>query len=169
MTARTKSPERQPLESRTLVPIKIFKIHNWQLLSLVSNFSLVNLKFRSSVFSTQRLSFFGGHLPLKIIFFWWMSSIDRRLPSKVVLHQRLYLFKSCLQSIVHCNKRSSHHQRLSSINGCPPSNFIFKWRVSPIKGYLQSKDVFRSNLASFTSLLPLKVIVSSGPPPPGYG
>ena len=95
-----------------------------------SNSSLGRIKFRSSVYSLQRLSFFEGHLPLKIIFFQWLSSIKGCLSSKVVFNQ----WSTCQQ-------RSSYHQRLSSIN-CRTTNVIFNWRLSSINGRLPLKVGF---------------------------
>ena len=81
-----------------------------------------------------------------IIFHQRLSSINDRLPSKVILHQR----SSSIKVIF--------HQRSSSVKGRLPSLVLFHQR-SPfikgrLKGHLPSEVIFHQRLSSIKGRLP---------------
>ena len=79
------------------------------------------------VIACERLSFFKGCLPYKVVLHRWLCSfIKGCLPSKVVFHQRL------------ASNKLVFHQKFSSLKGHLSSKVIFHQRLPSIKGRLFS-------------------------------
>ena len=75
---------------------------------------LCSMRGSTNVALHKRLSSMEGHLPLKVVFHWWLSSTEVGLPTegclltKVVFLQRFSCTKDCLPP------KAVFHQRLSS-------------------------------------------------------
>ena len=82
------------------------------------------------------------------------SSIEDRLPSKGVFHQRLSSIEGHLPLRVIFHQKFVFHQMSSSIKCCLPSKVVFNRRSSSIEGRLPSKVVFHRRLSSIEDCLP---------------
>ena len=85
------------------------------------------------------------------------SSIEDRLPSKGVFHQRLSSIEG------HLPLKVIFHQRLSSIKGCLPLKVVFHQRSSSIEGRLPSKVIFHRRSSSIQGRLRLACCPRASP------